>query len=180
MNCPSCNQPYEDGATVCPNCGAPLLSTTPAPPAPVAPPPPPTTPAYLPPFAGPSSNGMAKASLVLGIIGVALVVLVFVVALFVGGGLTSLSPEDIQTYAQAGGLAVTCVGVGFLASPVVGLLGLVVGIVALNREKTQPTRRGRTQAIVGIVLSCIPLLCCLTMVVLYIVGVSAISGLVGR
>jgi hypothetical protein len=190
MNCPNCNQPYQEGATVCPNCGTLLPSSAPAPvspppayqpPAPVAPPPPAYPPAYPqaypPAYPTASSSGMAKASLWLGIAGVGLIVLMFILSLAIGGGIASLTnPSDLTNISGAVGAGAICVTISFFASPVAGLLGLIFGIIALNQEKTQPTQSGRTQAIVGIVLSCVPLLCCVAMVILYIVALSTVSS----
>jgi quinol-cytochrome oxidoreductase complex cytochrome b subunit len=186
MNCPNCNQPYEEGATVCPNCGTLLPSSAPAPvspppayqpPAPVAPPPPAYPQAYPPAYPTASSSSMAKASLWLGITGVGLIALYFILNFaFVGAGASITNPTDISRV-TGGLIALAVVAViFFFASPVAGLLGLIFGIIALNQEKTRPTQSGRTQAIVGIVLSCVPLLCCVAIIIVMIIGISALSS----
>lgn len=80
--CPSCASHVEAGAAYCANCGSPLLVGSPGPSSstPRSPPPPPAL-AYPPPYQeyyqpvyyqtappGPRSNGLAIASLVLGIL----------------------------------------------------------------------------------------------------------------
>ncbi len=183
MNCPNCNHPYEEGAAACPECGAPLPTGA--------------APAAAPPSGDPSrpaarraeepsstalpyailerstSNSMALASLVIGILVAVLVALVVVVAVTgLGGTLKSLSPADVQTFAQNSGTGVICIGLGFLASPVLGLFGLIFGLLGLKQEKLQPTRGGRTRGIIGVALSCLPLLCCLSMIIAQAAGLS--------
>ncbi len=180
MNCPNCNQPYEEGATVCPSCGTLLPSSAPPPAPPPAYTPPPAyapPPAYTPPsYPTAASSGTAKASMWLGIIAVGLIVLYFIISFAIAGSVSSISSmSDLNAFTRGAGAAAVIATIFFFASPVLGLIGLILGIVALNQEKTQPTQGGRTQAIVGVVLSCVPLLCCLVMVIFILIGLSAAS-----
>jgi ABC-type Fe3+ transport system permease subunit len=138
---------------------------------------------------------MAKASMWLGIISLVLLVLAIVVSVAGVFGapdfweaIQDVDPEnidrlindpDMQESAQSASLvflsSTGCCFLGMLGA----LLGLIFGIVGISQEQDRPTRSGRTHSIVGIVLSVIPLLCCVATIVAYIVvlgGVLPSSG----
>lgn len=181
MYCPNCGQPYEEGATVCPHCGAPLPLGEREPAIPASSP----LSMEAPAAARPASSGMAKASLWVGIAALAMIILALLAV--VGAGFivadrappgfwdefireaSEGDPEDLQELVEdpgveaafgQGGIAVLGSGGCCLLGELAALLGLVFGIVGLSQERDQPTQRGRTHSIVGLVLSVIPLLCC--------------------
>lgn len=188
MNCPNCGQPLPEGAKICSACGT-VLAT--AGPASSPGPPPGGTPAIVPiaPPAGalPStqaaerSSALARGSFWLGLGSsgaVLLTVLVVIVAVVLwvaplpAETVEQLqgSPEEVQRFLQdpaneglltaLGGVGLAGMGGSCLAG-LAAIGGLVCGFLGLSRETTQPTLRGRTYSTVGIVLSALPLLCCL-------------------
>ena len=58
-------------------------------------------------------------------------------------------------------------------SMLLALIGLILGIVGVVQEGKRPTRHGKALGIVGIVLSSLPLLCCVT---LLFIGMFALTG----
>ncbi len=156
MYCPNCGQPYPEGALVCPSCGSPLPSPVQAPS--------PVVPEHAP---LPTASGLAWASFLLGLASV-LGVLLFVGIVLVYA--TGLTPEDLrsqeflQRYIQEHPLLYAGSGCCFLGE-LGALVGLILGIVGLSRERVRPTRLGRTFSILGIVIGAVPLLCCVGYIV---------------
>ncbi len=199
MNCPNCGHPVEEGAAFCGYCGSPLptAETLRADISPVKEPTPATfvsPPVGESPLPLPSSSGPAKASLWLGILGIVLVILGIVVPI-VGvlqnetlrefsfeqpvteGDINRLTQdpafqEMIQEFSPLGFGAMALCGLGELGA----LVGLILGIVGLSQEESRPTRSGRAHSIIGIVLSALPLLCCVALGIFYLVGLGQAVG----
>lgn len=169
MNCTNCGQVYPDGATVCPHCGAPISQAAP----PVLYPAP-----IVQPAAGssvPRASGVATASTVLGLLSIVLSVstylaLVFLMAPYVDAGAVP-SAEEFQS------LIGTTTALALVALLVLGqllaMIGLILGIVGLSQEGRHPTRSGKPLSVIGIVTSCLPLLCCVTLFLLAWSGAAA-------
>jgi hypothetical protein len=156
---------------VCPHCGAPIPQAT-------APTLYPAQAVQLPAAPSlPGSSGVATASLVLGILSIVVSVstyvaftLLLVPYVDVSTG-TMPSAEDVQSLAR------TPAALGIVALLVLGqllaMLGLIMGIVGLTQERRRPTRSGKALGVIGIACSCIPLLCCVTYVLLAWSGAGA-------
>lgn len=187
MKCPNCGQDYPEGARLCPFCGTVL---TPGGPEVQEPTPPDRIPAIVPltpPGIGPveiqpvaGSSAPAKASLWLGIGSLVTTILVVVatfaaVAVWIANQPPELvtqlqeAPEQIQRLLenpqyQDAVMPLALISLGSMGccslAEIAAVLGIVLGIVGLTREKGRPTRNGRSHSIVGIVCSVLPLLCC--------------------
>ncbi|MGC8875230.1 MAG: zinc ribbon domain-containing protein [Chloroflexia bacterium] len=164
MFCPNCGQPCPEGATVCPSCGSPLTPPVPAPP-PIVP----------EPTALPTASGLAWASFLLGLASVLGVILYVGIVLAYSAG---LSPENLRSqefllrYIQEHPLLYAGSGCCFLGE-LGALVGLILGIVGLSRERVRPTRLGRTFSILGIAIGALPLLCCIAYFVLLFLALAS-------
>ncbi|MBN1485732.1 MAG: zinc-ribbon domain-containing protein [Chloroflexia bacterium] len=135
----------------------------------------------------PPSSGLAKASLWLGIAGLVLIILTVVASVMFAYSMyeeleragvigeiergIAPDPQELQEIfsesdlENLGGIGLGVVGCCLL-SMLSAVLGLVLGIIGLSQESTQPTQRGRTYSIIGIVLGALPLLCCVGIFIL--------------
>lgn len=201
MKCPNCGQDYPEGARLCPFCGTvftpggpDIQVPTPSDRIPAIVPltPPGLGPAEgtVPPTAG--SNAPARASLWLGICSLATLVLVLVatfvaVVVWIGSLPPQLatqlqeSPEQIQRMFEDPQYQEAMMPLGLISLGTMGccslveiaaLGGIILGIVGLSREKSRPTRNGRSHSIVGIVCSVLPLLCCVGGIVIQLLSMA--------
>ncbi len=185
MNCPSCGRPCEEDWKVCPHCGRPLFA-------------PPAAPASAGPEAiPPPSSGPARASLILSLLallGIVLsLVITFIAAAQVGNLLQARDPrildwlfthpaliqrllqrDPVLRQALETGSTLALIGLFlFLLSEMGACLGLVLGVIGLAQEKVRPTVQGRTHSMIGIVVSIIPLFCCLGLLILFFASLAA-------
>jgi len=201
MNCPNCGQAYPQGARLCPFCGTVLSpgesgAQQPTPPGliPAIVPltPPGTGPAEVPPVAVAGSSAPAKASLWLGIGSLVATTLVIVatfvaVAVWIANQPPELvtrlqeSPEQVQRllvdpHYQDAVMPLAVISLGAMGccslAEIAAVLGIVMGIVGLAREKSRPTRNGRSHSIVGMVLGVLPLLCCVGGIIIQLLSMA--------
>lgn len=169
MRCPNCNQDLPAGASICQFCGAPVAAA----------PTPHAGPVLYEPAASPAlpgSSGLSTAGLVLGILGVVALVLVYGIYLallmpLIGAAGEQPAVEDIQRLAT--GPEFVAVAALYVLAILFALIGLILSIVGVAQESKRPTRYGKALGIVGISLGSIPLLCCVTSLLLGILTFTA-------
>jgi hypothetical protein len=109
-----------------------------------------TSPPSLPEQSGQKNNGLAIAAGSLGIGGLAITLIGFILSI---ASLTTVLPF--------------CYGIGIL----MGIVGLILGIVALVQIKNNPGQKGKGMAITGIILGALGVLSiCLIPAILLIFG----------
>jgi hypothetical protein len=120
---------------------------------------------------------LSTASLILAFLAILCVVLTVVLSYGLGARIigqlgTEFTPEEVQRVATDPALQSSAVAVmaALAFSQLLALAGLILGIVGVSQEGKRPTQSGKALGIVGIVLSLLPLLCCVTLVLLYLVG----------
>jgi len=177
MHCSNCGQSLPEGAMVCPSCGAPVPSAAqPTPAAPSAP----FSPGFAPSpqFAAapspPAGSGMATASLILGVLAILCILLTAFLAYGLGTNIlrelgSEFTTEEAQRLATDPAFQSTAIGVlaAFAFSELLGLSGLILGIIGVSQESKRPTRSGKVLGIAGIVVSLVPLLCCVASLLIY-------------
>jgi hypothetical protein len=173
MHCTNCGQELSAGASICPSCGAPVVST----PGPDISPTP-----YVPPISAPpppTSSGASIASLVLGILGILLMVLTIVLSYTLGANIVARFGENLQATQDeilrlvedpAFRSHVMGIAVCFFGGMLFALIGFILGIVGIAQEGKRPTQTGKALGIVGLVLSVLPLLCCVSVFVIGFIG----------
>lgn len=180
MHCTNCGQELPAGAVVCPLCGAPAPGApAPAVPAAVAGPPLYVQPA---PAVLPGASGVSIASLVLGILSILLVVLAVFLTYSLGANIISrfgegmdVTQEEILRLTEDPAFQSSAIGMllCFGGSLLTALGGLILGIVGISGEGRRPTQGGKALSIVGLVLSILPLLCCVAVLFLGLLGQGA-------
>jgi hypothetical protein len=186
MHCTNCGQDIPDGATVCPNCGAPV--PLPAPAAPVVSPTP-LVPGSVsvPPFAAApprrATSGVSVASLIVAVLAVLCIVLsvflTYQLAMRVYQELgTQVTEAEVQRLVMDPAFQTAAIGVivSLALSQLLALSGLILGVLGVTQEGKQPTQSGKALGIVGIVLNLLPLLCCVTAFVFYFASMMSSGG----
>ena len=173
MHCTNCGQELPEGASVCPSCGAPVVS---APGPDISPTP------YAPPVAAPTlprSSGVSIGSLILGILGVLLVIVAIALSYTLGAEMVSrfgqsleVTQDEIMRLAEDPAFQANVIGIAvcFLGGLLFALIGFILGIVGIAQEGNRPTQSGKALSIVGLVLSSLPLLCCVSFLVIGLVA----------
>lgn len=168
MLCSRCQRTIPDEAEFCPYCGSPVAATAP-----------PSAEAAHPSESvvtgqRPATGGMAQASLWLGIGGLVLFVLsLLLVSMVISPAFSGqLSEREMERLVEQKMTQVIGSTFAFFLGQALSLSGLILGIVGLSREKVQPTRGGRTHTIVGIVLSTLPLACCVGSLLVSLIGLA--------
>jgi hypothetical protein len=161
--CPTCNQTYTDDAlSFCPNDGTPLVGSAPSsfePQATIMAPPPSVTQNPSSPLGGPPQSDWGATP-----------------------GTWSPPPAPVPgmnypgAQGQEKGFAIAALISGilsFLCLNILGPVAIILGVVALNKEKNEPTRYGggRGMAIGGIVTGALGTLLFFLVIILFLAGV---------
>lgn len=170
MRCTNCGQDLPEGASVCSLCGAPVVPAS----TPLAGPNPLAQLTFAPPL--PGSSGLSTASLILSILSIVALVSVYGIYMVLLTPLISAtagqpSVDDIQHL--LGGPEIVAISAFYILSMLLALIGLILGIVGISQEGKRPTRHGKALGIVGLALSIVPLLCCVTSL---LIGIVALTG----
>lgn len=169
MHCANCGQGLPEGATICPSCGAPVAQAPTADISPIV---------YAPPASVPTlprSSGVSIASLLLGILSILLVVLTIVLSYTLGadviarfGESLEITQDQIMRLAEDPAFQSRVMGIAacFIGGMLFALIGLILGIVGIAQEGRRPTQSGKVLSIVGLILSILPLLCCVSFLII--------------